>query len=126
MTYKQEKLDIEGFFQTNWADTVIVFENGPASTDPEWVRLTVQNGEARQVTMGDAPEFRYPGVVYVQIFTPKDVGSGRALELADKAEALFKTLVLGKIHFKVPRVTKVPSNAEHYQVNVSTEFYRGS
>jgi hypothetical protein len=125
MNYKQEKDTIELFFTANWPHTPVVFENAPASDENEWVRLSIQNGRAFQASMGDNPAFRYPGVVFVQIFTAKDVGSGRALELADLVDALFKIAVVSGIQFKVPRINKVPSDGP-YQVNVSIDFYRGS
>lgn len=126
MSYLQEKKDIEKFFIANWTATPILFENGESRDSGDWVRLTIQNGDAFQATMGDDPYFRFPGVLYVQIFTPTDIGSGRALGLADQVDSLFRNKVLGNIRFKVPQVKKVPSDSEWYQVNVSTEFYRGS
>jgi hypothetical protein len=126
MSYLQEKLDIEGYFEANWTHTPVVFENGVPDQSSDWVRLSIQNGKAYQASMGDNPQFRYPGVVFVQIFTAKDVGSGRAIDLADKVEELFKNAIINGIQFRVPRVNKVPSNSENYQVNVSTAFYRGS
>ena len=132
MSYLQEKLDIEGFFRSNWPDTPIVFENGESLEDETWVRLTIVNGLARQVSMGDDPAFRYNGVVYVQIYADKGIGTARPLALADKADNLFKNLVLGNLRFKVPQVRREPIKQQvnlrpsWLQINVSTEFYRGS
>lgn len=132
MGYFQEKLDIELFFEENWTDTPIVFENGESLEDSEWVRLTINNGRAFQASMGDDPAFRYYGVVYLQIYTYKDTGSARSLVLADKADNLFKNLVLGNLRFKVPQVRREPIKQQvnlrpsWLQINVSTEFYRGS
>lgn len=127
MTYLEEKLAIEGFFQANWTETEYVFENGESPAASEWVRFSIQNGDAFQASLGDNPAFRYPGVVFVQIFTLKDTGSGRALEIADAADLLFKLAVVDGIVFKVPQIRKVNAqDTEWYQVNVSIEFYRGS
>lgn len=126
MSYLQEKIDIEGFFLTNWPHTPVVFENGESSQADDWVRLTIQNGDAFQASMGDNPAFRHIGVVFVQIFTKTDAGSGRALELVDFVDQLFRNLVLTNLRFKVPQVRRVPSSSEWFQINVSTEFYRGS
>ena len=126
MSYLQEKLDIEAYFEANWPHTPVVFENGVPDQSSDWVRLSIQNGKAYQASMGDNPQFRFPGVVFVQIFTAKDVGSGRAIDLADKVDALFRNAVISGIQFRVPRVNKIPSDAENYQVNISTAFYRGS
>ncbi len=125
MNYAQEKDTIEQFFATNWPHTPVVYENAPPSDNSEWVRLSIQNGRACQASMGDNPAFRYPGVVFVQIFTARDVGSGRALELADLVDTLFKIAVVSGIQFKVPRINKIMSDGP-YQINVSIDFYRGS
>lgn len=132
MSYLQEKLDIEEYFRTGWTHTPITFENGESFEDEEWVRLTISNGRSFQASMGDNPAFRHYGVVYVQIYTKTNVGSGRALELADFADTMFRNLVLTNLRFKVPQVRRIPNNQrvnlrpEWLQINVSTEFYRGS
>lgn len=127
MTYAAEKSTIETFFEQNWSGTVVVFDNVQAPTDiDEWVRLTILNGDAYQASMGDNPAFRYPGVVIVQIRTRRNIGSGRAVALADAVDALFKLLVLGNIRFKVPRLDRGPIDEEWYINNVSVDFYRGS
>lgn len=126
MNYLEEKRIIETYFESLWTHTPVMFENKQYDGDSEWIRLSIQNGDAFQATMGDDPAFRHPGVVFVQIFTKTDTGSGRALELADFVDALFRNLVLPEgIYFKMPQVRKV-QNSEWCQVNVSTEFYRGS
>lgn len=127
MSYLQEKLDIENYFKAQWSHTPIVYENDEYNgSGDEWVRLSIQNAEAKQVSMGDNPSFRYIGIVFVQIFTRTDIGSGRAIGLADLVEQLFKNLVLTNLRFKVPQVTRMPTTAAFFQVNVSTDFYRGS
>lgn len=125
MSYAQEKKDIEEYFRANWSHTPIEFENGEADYDGEWVRIVVLNGESFQASMGDNPAFRHIGVVYVHIRTKKDIGSGRALELADLVDGLFRILVLGDIKFRVPQIKRAPSNTEWFQISVSTEYYRG-
>lgn len=126
MSYHAEKVAIETFFQNNWTATEVFFENTVSKGLEEWVRLTILNGDSFQASMGDDPAFRYPGVVIVQIRIRKDKGSGRALALADLVDSLFRTLVLGNIRFKVPRLDRGPIDEEWFILNVSVDFYRGS
>jgi Bacteriophage related domain of unknown function len=128
MSYRAEQEAIEEHFTTNWSATFIVYDNGaPPENETEWVRLTIHNDDALQASMGDDPSFRFWGMFFVQIFTAKDIGAGRAMELADLVDGLYRNAVVSNIHFKVPQVRKVPLvDSEWYQVNVSTEFYRGS
>jgi hypothetical protein len=124
--YLAEQSAIETWFTSNWPHTNIVYDNGEVLQDTEWVRISVQPGEAKQVSMGDNPSFRHYGAVFLQIYTAVDTGSGRALELADLAEVLFRNAVVSGIVFKVPEVRKPrQGDVEGYQVNVITDFYRG-
>ena len=127
MSYLQEKNDIEGFIQANWNATPSVFDNGPAPEGAEeWVRWTVPlDGDSKRVTMGDNPAFRHYGSLMAQIFTKPDIGSGRAVELADMVDTLFRERVLGTITFRVPQIRKGPKSPEWFQLNVSTDYYRG-
>lgn len=132
MSYAKEKEDIEKFFNDNWNATPIVFENGMSMEAGEWVRLTIRHVNARQVSMGDNPTFRHVGMVFVQIYTKTNIGSGRAIQLADLVDGLFRNLVIANLRFKVPQLKVVQNDSrinqrpEWHQVNVSTEFYRGS
>lgn len=127
MSYEAEKSTIETYFQSNWTATPIVFENVKAPDGAnEWVRLTIVNGDAFQASMGDNPAFRHIGVVIVQIRTRRNIGSGRAIRLADMVDGLFRLLVLNNIRFKVPRLDRGPIDEEWFINNVSIEFYRGS
>lgn len=125
MNYSEEKVAIEQYFESNWSHTPIVFENGESINTSEWVRLTILNGEAFQASLGDNPAFRHIGVVIVSIFIPKDVGSGRALQLADLVDSIFRLATISGIVFRVPQIKKI-GGGDWYQVNVSTEFFRGS
>ena len=127
MSYALTKSAIENHFRTQWANrTPIVFENGESIEQGEWVRFTVIDGKAKQISMGDNPDFRHVGVAFAQIFTAKGTGSGRAIGLADVVDTIFRNLVIGRIHFRVPQIDRIPSNGTTFQINVSTEFYRGS
>lgn len=126
MSYFDEKVAIENFFDANWTATDKTYENGSTLHSQEWVRLTIMNGDAYRATLGDNPAYRYIGMVSVSIFTAKDIGSGRALSLADMVHDLFLERTLGSIQFRVPQVRKIPDSGEWYQVDVSIAFYRGS
>jgi hypothetical protein len=125
MSYLQEQLDVESFFQIAWTATPAVYENGLSLEENEWVRLTVLNGNSKQVTMGDDPAFRHYGLVVVQIFVRPNIGTGRARELADLVDAMFRNALIANLRFQVPQIRRGPSSPEWYQLNVSTDFHRG-
>lgn len=125
MNYSEEKSIIESHFEANWGHTPIVFENGVSMEDDEWVRISILNGDAFQASLGDNPVIRHIGIVVVSIFTKKDEGSGRALQLADLVDSIFRLATISGIVFRVPQIKKI-GGVDWYQVNVSTEFFRGS
>jgi hypothetical protein len=125
MSYLQEQIDIEDFFKLAWTENPAVYENGLSLEDPEWVRLTVLNGNAKQVTMGDDPAFRHYGLVVIQIFTKPNIGAGRAKQLADLIDVMFRNALISNLRFGVPQIMRGPSSPDWYQLNVSIAFYRG-
>ena len=126
MSFVSEKATIEQYVQTNYASTLVKYENDEMndSSASEWIRVSTQNADAFQASLGSNPLFRYVGVLFVQIFVKPDIGSGRALELADTITTLFRAKRIGGIVFLVPKVQKVGVFKDWYQVNVSVEFSR--
>lgn len=128
MSFLTEQTDIEGFFRANWNHTAIAFDNVEfnPSIYEEWVRFVVRNGNARQSSMaGDNPGFRYYGVIYVQIFTRANIGTGRALALADLVTGLFRSASVNGIQFKTPSITRVGNMEDSwFQINVDCPYYR--
>lgn len=51
MNYQEEKRIIEEYFKPLWTHTPAMFENKQYDGDSEWIRLSVQNGDAFQATM---------------------------------------------------------------------------
>jgi hypothetical protein len=126
MSFATEKQVIESYVVGNYSSTLIKYENDEMndSSVNEWIRVSVQNASANQVSLGSDPLYRYRGIAYFQIFVRPDIGSGRALEIADILSPLFKSKRISGILFRVPRVQKVGSYKDWYQVNVSVEFSR--
>ena len=126
MSFVSEKATIEQYIQANYASTLVKYENDEMndSSVNEWIRVSTQNADGFQASLGSNPLFRYVGVLFVQIFVKPDIGSGRALELADTITTLFRAKRIGGIVFLVPKVQKVGVFKDWYQVNVSVEFSR--
>jgi len=125
MSFLEEKQVIESYVAANYSATMVNYENVEMNESlvNEWVRVSIQNAGANQIALGDLV-YRYTGVLYFQIFVKPDVGSGRALEIADTLSALFKSKRIGGILFRVPRIQRVGSYKTWYQVNVLVEFSR--
>lgn len=126
MSYNAEQLAIEAHLIANWSETLMVYQNvkydGSAS---EWCRMSLQNADAFQASMGVSPAFRYIGVMFIQIFVRPDTGSGRAMAIADAVTTMFRAQTISGITFRVPQIQKVGEDDGWYQVNVSVDFFRG-
>lgn len=126
MNNLEEKMVVEQLLSAEWP-TPIFFENTFAdNTLSEWARATILQAQSSQVTLGDNPEFRVYSTLFLQIFTKKNIGSGRAMQLADEAVNLLRNLDTGGLRFLVPQISRSNDSGEWFQINVSTMFYRGA
>ena len=74
-------------------------ESFPTRNEP-FVRLTILNGEARQVENGNTNRWRRPGIVEIQIFVPAGSGDGLAHELADSVRDIFEGRTISGVIFR--------------------------
>lgn len=130
MSYATVQRELEDHFSTQWAAaTPVVYDNAPKPTfndDVLWVRFTVTYGIANQISMGagDSNFHRFTGIVNVQVFSPLDVGSKPALELADTVVDMLTANRIGKSQMNTAE-TNILGNDGYgrYQVNVVCPFY---
>lgn len=129
--YKEEFNILCQAFHAGWDDeTPIAWENVPYSPQSgiPWVRFSVRPGKSSQVTIGSPGRnmFRYPGIVDVQIFTPKHSGISQATRLSDKVIKIFHELVLDGFIFSEGYLIVVPASTDDAwcQVNVIVEYRR--
>lgn len=132
-TYLQEFDDLASAFNAAWSgDTRIAWPNILFEPQPDenWVRFSVITGEAQQVTTGcpGANVVRYQGIVDIQIFTPRGIGTASANALADKAVAVFDGLDIHGYHFNRGYKVNVAGNAKDsfFQMNARIPFQRDS
>lgn len=135
MGYASERVAIEGRWNTEWvtglpasARTQTAYENVPFEP-PEsdaWVRLTILNGEGKQISAGDPGNntHRYVGVISIQIFTPAAEGSNAGRVLADHAADVFRNQTFGGVQAKVPHISASRTEAPWHQINVTVPFWR--
>jgi hypothetical protein len=125
MSFLTQKSTLESFIQANLVGTNVVFENqSQGNKVSEWVRVNILNPDSRQISLGNNPYFRYLGLLIFQIFIKPNVGSGRAMEIADQITALFRGKTISGMTFKPPVINPVGESGGWYQVNVSVNFSR--
>ena len=125
MSFLQEKIDLETLISTNLTGISLVFENQAQRNDSlEWIRVNILNADSKQISLGSNPYYRYIGLLIFQIFIKPNVGSGRALQLADQITTMFRGMTLHSMTFHPPQVDIVGESGGWYQINVSTKFHR--
>lgn len=125
MSFTQEKLDVETYIAANVTGTSLVFENVTHKSGVlDWVRVNILNSNSRQVSMGDAPYFRYRGLLIFQVFTKPNIGSGRSVAIVDQLSSLFRGKRIGTLTFDSPMLEKIGEQDSWYQVNLTIPFSR--
>ena len=135
MSYSAERASIEQRWATQWvtgspsaARTPTAYENVPYEPieGTSWVRITILNGEGRQLSMGDVGNntHRYAGVIALQIFTPAGAGSDAGKELADLAAAVFRNQRFDSIYCRVPYISGTSIEGQWHQTNINVPFWR--
>ena len=135
--YAGEQSTIRTTFEAAWAGrTPIAWENAPfdpakdaanASTKAlqPWVRVSGLSGEAHLNEFGAGGRYRHPGVAIVQVFVPKDSGTGAADGYIDAAGAIFRGRSIGGIIFRAPyRDGTGRIDGPWYTVNLNVPFLR--
>lgn len=135
MSYAAERASIETRWNTLWvtgspsaARTPTSYEDVPHEPveGTPWVRLTILNGEGRQLSSGDPLNnmHRYVGIISLQIFTPAGQGSAAGKVLADLAAAVFRNQRFDSIYSRVPYVSGTSIDGNWQQTNVNVPFWR--
>ena len=118
-------------FLAGWTATAasaVTFDNEKFKPPPDgdWARVTVRLLNRQQESLGplNGRKFQDTGVVFVQCFTPLNVGRSRADTLAANARSIFegKTLLPEGIRFTSATVREIGAGEEWYQINVQADF----
>lgn len=124
MSWSTEREDIEGRLDTNWSTTPIAFQN--VDFDPpdnsEWVRLSILNGETVYNTLGGGLE--HLGVIMMQIFSPKNIGTATVRGYADTLAGIFENAEFNDVICRAASIDNIGVVNDWYQVNVNIPYYR--
>lgn len=100
------------------SDTAFTFEN-EKFTPPEgaaWARLSVQNQESVQETLGPPGQrrFRRSAVVFVQVFVPGDTGTAESDALVTSCRGIFEGVSFEGLDFHAVSSTETGvDNGQH-------------
>lgn len=104
MNYADIRKVIESHFDANWDSVTypVAWDNVQFNTPSDaWVRITISYVGANNSSLGDLATQKI-GIVAVQIFTPADLGTGEAYQMADLVTQVLQNKLLngttGKIY----------------------------
>ncbi|CAH1661705.1 conserved hypothetical protein [Hyphomicrobiales bacterium] len=135
MGYASERAAIEGRWAALWVTGSPVEPRTPTGyegvtftppTAAAWCRLTIRDGEARQVSEG-APGsnvHRHAGAIFVEIFCPGGKGTQALRLLADAAADVFRNARFGGVLCRVPSMSAIREEAPWVSVSMSIPFQR--
>jgi len=90
--------------------------------DEAWVRVTILNGTAQQVEMGNKKRWRRPGVLEIQIFLPTGDGTGLKDRIGDTIRDIFEGRTIDGVVFRATSLERSGIDGPWIQFNCSTPF----
>lgn len=102
----------------------VAWDNAPFAHPGQttWARVAIRVGEARQIAIGVANDYRKEGTMTVSFFTPLGTGDQAALALADLVKDAFRLVEVDPIVFGVPSVRPGTRDGAFWRVDVTVPF----
>lgn len=127
MSFATARRDIEKRMDANWATTVIAWDNVDFQPprDDYWVRFSIAENNTDRKNIGATGTFRHFGMIFIQIYAPKNQGTNVVRGHADSIASIFRDARFNGIVCQEAEVTNVGLVDSHpyYQVNLSIPFY---
>lgn len=132
MTFQEIRATIEGLLH-DWAGVPIAWDNVPAGAavtaaqnagDP-WVRLTLIPGTTEPAGKADTPKVRRTGLISIQVFTARNVGSDTAYSICDSLSDHLQHRIIGHLETLALSVTRAGIVDDYYQLNAQTPYRAG-
>ena len=105
MTFESERLAIESRFHNNWSTAIkVVYDNMKYTpvADTPYVRLSLENIESRQTSLGNSRLWRNNGLIFIDIFVPEHTGTKILRGYIDTAAAIFRGVTFSGIVCRAP------------------------
>ena len=87
-----------------------------------WAQVSFGGGDKRIVGLADKPCTRTTGVLFIQLFAPRNTGTDSILIVAEKLAEHVQFYSVGGLELQASSVIELPDNPDFYQVNVHTPY----
>ena len=132
MTPEEIRQTLEGHMAT-WTDAPVAFDGHPATPavtsaqddNTPWVRFTIAPGTTVNRSITDKPCPRRPGLVLIQIFTARDVGTSPARTLASSLVTHWENQTLdsiGPLWTLEASEQRVGPDSNYFQINLTIPY----
>lgn len=92
--------------------------------DDAWLRITILPDDSVKADIGSGNDrFRTTGMVFVDIFTPLNIGDKRALEIADTVSDHFRARTVSGVRYRTPKLMNMNRLEDWHHKQVSIPFY---
>lgn len=125
MTYKAANIAIETRFAAGFTACSVKYANVDYRpvTGTSWAELHVIVADSINAEVGTSFH-REVGIISVNIYEKRGIGTASAREKADLAAAVFRDAQFSGITCRSPKVVTVGEVEEWYVVNMSVPYYR--
>lgn len=127
MSFAQAQMDIETRFYQNFTACPVKYENVDYDPQPgtSYAEIYVVESDNRRADIGtNNPLHRTLGLISVNVYTKKFIGSKTGRTLADTAADVFRDASFSNITCRSPLVRNVGEVGDWFVVNMTCEFYR--
>lgn len=131
--FEDEERAIQERLEANYFASPIKWDEAPLDDDLirgiGYIAVFILNGASQQISLGNHPVDRHPGVILIQSFTPEGEGSRTARTRFDLIDPIFKRKEFtlgdsGLIRTRVPSMTRVGTQDGWYQSNIEIPYIR--
>lgn len=127
MSFADAQLAIESRFNDNFSSCDIKFENVVYNPEPgqSYAEIYVIESENYRADIGtNNPLHRTMGIISVNVYTTRHIGSKTGRTLADAAAVVFRDASFSGITCRSALVRNVGESGDWFVVNMTCEFYR--
>lgn len=87
-----------------------------------WAQVSFGGGDKRIVGLADKPCTRTFGMLFIQLFAPRNTGTDSVLIVAEKLAEHVQFYSISGLELQAASVIEVPNNPDFYQVNIHTPY----
>ena len=126
MSSEAARRDIEKRFTSNWATTVIAYDNvkfNKPEPDVSWCRLRIEETNVDRTNVGLPGKHRTYGDIIIEIYTPIGTGTRISKQYSDTIAEIFRDVQFSGITCREATPITVGEASGWWQVNLFIPFF---